>query len=126
MPTSREIAAGKEQAKQHYDKLLEVYELHMANEVSVPKGVIKAYKAQMSVFAGIYNRDYAQYKRGVDRYAKYGNPDRYAANSYLFSSGHDRDSEVSTNTSLAKTLYDDNLALYKSLYNKLPRGYFRS
>lgn len=129
MPTEREIAAEKQEAKVYYDKLLSTYELLKGKNVSMPKHAERAMKAQMSVFAGIYNRDYALYKRGVDKYAKYGNPDKYLNDVvdrvFIVSDDPFMHGALSSSSNQVKTFYDRKLALYKSLYNKLPRGYFQ-
>ena len=46
----------------YYDKLLSTYELLKGENVNMPKHAERAMKAQMSVFAGIFNRDYVLYK----------------------------------------------------------------
>ena len=120
MPTEREIAAEKEEAKVYYDKLLSTYELLKGENVNMPKHAERAMKAQMSVFAGIYNRDYALYKRGVDKYAKYGNPEKYndmVDVAVLASDDPSLHDALSSSSNQVKTFYDRKLALYKSLHN---------
>ena len=61
-------------AEQKYKYLRESYEEMVKMRVTVPnleKTSLKMAKAQMTIYAGIYNRDYAQYKKGVEKFETY-------------------------------------------------------
>ena len=69
----------------------------------------KLVKAQMRVYAGIYNRDYAMYKKGVDGYEK-----------CFFKDTPDVTIDVVVSPKMK-----EELDAYKDFYNQLPRGFFK-
>lgn len=102
----------------------------------------------MRVYAGVYNRDYGEYKRGVDQYERYTCADlrneetalaqggRYArfiaiednkiAVEHGIHGGIPADELIQLSPDAHREMYQRKLARYKGLYNELPRGYFRS
>ena len=111
-------------AEQKYKYLRERYEEVRVTDPTVVKTSVKMTKAQMTIYAGIYNRDYAQYKKGVDKFEKCAL--RLMNLKYNMS-----ERVMEDRTEEGKAAMGDNewmnhkLAFYKNLYNELPRRYFK-
>tara|TARA_B110000285_G_scaffold61080_1_gene70227 strand:- start:550 stop:897 length:348 start_codon:yes stop_codon:yes gene_type:complete len=111
-------------AKKSYDYLTKTYE-----EVKVinDKKGRKITKAQITIWAGIYNRDYKEYRKGVDAFkqltdeAKTYLP-KNVINIYI-ENGNDNNEECDKDYTIE--WFDKKQEFYKNLYNDLPRGYFK-
>ena len=105
----------------------------------------KMAKAQMRVYAGVYNRDYGEYKQGVDQYERYtraylrneeaalAKGERYVrfisvkeGSEKAMEYGIPSSGVTLANPDTHREMYERKVAEYKGLYNALPRGYFRS
>ena len=126
-PTMAHVARWQLVAEQKYKYLRESYEEMVKMRVTVPnleKTSLKMAKAQMTIYAGIYNRDYAQYKKGVEKF------ETYALRSTLLKDTVAR-RVMEDRTEEGKAAMGNNewmnhkLAYYKNLYNELPRRYFK-
>ena len=134
MPSKKEVAAIRDQAKASYEALLLQHDELMQNREGVLewegiKRSSKQCKAQMSVYAGIYNRNYALHHKGVQAFEKMAlaylagtfRPDKVLI-------GTEDPANVPARRSIADPVadfYQRKLDLYKGLYNQLPRGYFK-
>ena len=113
-------------AKESYEELRAIYD-------QLPKGLVckvakRQMRAQMTVHAGIYNRDYAQYKKGVDAFETHGmevlqaSMPRIMVSDNLASKNGDGSA---IDESELQRFYERKLESYKKLYTVLPRGYFK-
>jgi len=111
-------------AKNSYDYLTKTYEeIKDVNE----KKSRKIMKAQITIWAGIYNRDYKEYRKGVDAFKQLTdeektNQDKNAINVYM-RKGEDDTEEWDKDYTM--DWFDKKQEFYKNLYNDLPRGYFK-
>ena len=139
MATKQEQAFHKRLAEESYKEVREFYDMM---ESKCPEGFSKRYrnltKAQLCVYAGIFNRDYAEYKKGVDQYERHTRGAlRDAATTLtipIISVSEEKAAEygigpggfAAAPPDTCEKVFAKKLAYYKSLYNKLPRGYFKS
>ena len=129
MATKQEQAFHKRLAEESYKEVREFYDMM---ESKCPEGFSKRYrnltKAQLCVYAGIFNRDYAEYKKGVDQYERHTRGAlRDAATTPTISIiGVSEEKAAEYGIGDSEKIFAKKLAYYKSLYNKLPRGYFKS
>ena len=111
-------------AKNSYDYLTKTYEeVKDGND----KKSRKITKAQITIWAGIYNRDYKEYKKGVDTFKQLTdeekiNQDKNVRNIFI-QNGEECDYEC--DKVFTYEWFDKKQELYKNLYNDLPRGYFK-
>jgi len=111
-------------AKNSYDYLTKTYEeIKDVNE----KKSRKIMKAQITIWAGIYNRDYKEYRKGVDAFKQLTDEqktkqDKNAINVYM-RKGEDDTEEWDKDYTM--DWFDKKQEFYKNLYNDLPRGYFK-
>jgi hypothetical protein len=111
-------------AKNSYDYLTETYEeIKDLND----KRSRKIMKAQITIWAGIYNRDYKEYRKGVDAFKQLTdeektNQDKNAINIYM-KKGEDDTEEWDKEYTM--DWFDKKQEFYKNLYNDLPKGYFK-
>jgi hypothetical protein len=111
-------------AKNSYDYLTKTYEeVKDGND----KKSRKITKAQITIWAGIYNRDYKEYKKGVDTFKQLTdeekiNQDKNTRNIFI-QNGEER--EIVCDNEFTFDWFDKKQELYKKLYNDLPRGYFK-
>ena len=111
-------------AKNSYDYLTKTYEeLKDVNN----KNSRKITKAQITIWAGIYNRDYKEYRKGVDAFKQLTDEqktkqDENAINIYM-KKGEDDTEEWDKDYTM--DWFDKKQEFYKNLYNDLPRGYFK-
>ena len=89
----------------------------------------KVCKAQLAVYAGIYNRDYGLYKKGVDAFAKYGRrlllESRDPTDGMLTLVATDDPSIYAGSPDVMEQFYQRKVSYYAGLYGELPRGYFQ-
>ena len=111
-------------AKDSYDYLTKTYEeVKDGND----KKSRKITKAQITIWAGIYNRDYKEYRKGVDTFKQLTdeekiNQDKNVRNIFI-QNGEECDYEC--DKVFTYEWFDKKQELYKNLYNDLPRGYFK-
>ena len=111
-------------AKKSYDYLTKTYEeIKDLND----KRSRKICKAQITIWAGIYNRDYKEYRKGVDAFKQLTdeektNQDKNAVNIYM-RKGEDDTEEWDKEYTM--DWFDKKQEFYKNLYNDLPKGYFK-
>ena len=111
-------------AKNSYDYLTKTYEeVKDGND----KKSRKITKAQITIWAGIYNRDYKEYRKGVDTFKQLTdeekiNQDKNVRNIFI-QNGEECDYEC--DKVFTYEWFDKKQELYKNLYNDLPRGYFK-
>ena len=138
-PTREKIAEIKQDAERAYKEVRDFYE---QSEREAPECFTKRCKkialAQMRVHAGVYNRDYGEYKKGVDDYERHSRTalrkaetgptvwvtwvtEEKAAEYGLPASG-----VTQMSPDAQRERFERKLAKYKGLYNELPRGYFKS
>ena len=117
------IKVHQQLAKESYDEFKAMYDTLPPNTLGK-----KQMKAQMTVYAGIYNRDYGQYKKGVDRFKKHGMANIQASHPLvtIISANKSRDINCATmDREYLPDFYERHLQYYNELYNDLPRGYFK-
>ena len=125
MNNTHYILQHKMGAKKSYDYLLKVHNETKDIKCNNEKLCYKICKAQLTIYAGIYNRDYKEYKKGVDMFAdaskKYNELPECAAILRIKENEaiQERDSMDMPEWFNYKYNY------YKNLYNILPRGYFK-
>tara|TARA_R110000772_G_scaffold21086_1_gene58289 strand:- start:564 stop:914 length:351 start_codon:yes stop_codon:yes gene_type:complete len=112
-------------AKNSYDYLTETYE--EITDVKDDKKSRKITKAQITIWAGIYNRDYKEYRKGVDAFKQLTDEaktyqDKNVINVFI-RKGEDCDYECDKDYTV--DWFDKKQEFYKNLYNDLPRGYFK-
>ena len=138
-PTREKIAEIKQDAERAYKEVRDFYE---QTEREAPEHLTKRCKkitlAQMRVYSGIHNRDYGEYKKGVDDYERHSRTavreaetrptvcaiwvaDEKAAEYGVPAHGFTRASP-----DVQREVLERKLVKYKGLYNELPRGYFKS
>ena len=111
-------------AKNSYDYLTKTYEeVKDGND----KKSRKITKAQITIWAGIYNRDYKEYRKGVDAFKQLTdeektNQDKNVINIYM-RKGEDDTEEWDKDYTM--DWFDKKQEFYKNLYNDLPKGYFK-
>jgi len=111
-------------AKNSYDYLTKTYEeLKDVNN----KNSRKITKAQITIWAGIYNRDYKEYRKGVDAFKQLTDEqktkqDKNTINVCIKKGDHDTEEWDKDYT---MDWFDKKQEFYKNLYNDLPRGYFK-
>lgn len=144
-PSRDQVANIKQGAQRSFKELREFYEqAEREFPDSFPKLSRNILKAQMRVWAGVYNRDYGEYKQGVDQYERYTRTSLRREEAALEQGGHvvpviavsgEKAEEYGVSASSGIThaspgahrdMYERKLIMYKGLYNDLPRGYFRS
>ena len=81
----------------------------------------------MRVHAGVYNRDYAEYKKGVDAYEKLSQerPTDQSLRIHVTCKDAAKLAEYEASSDPLKTIFEGKLARYKAMYNQLPRDYFK-
>ncbi len=138
-PTREQIAGIKQEAKRAYTEVRDVYEQF---EREIPEHFTKRCKkialAQMRVHSGVHNRDYGEYKKGVEDFERHslaavrkaettpticaiGVGDEKAAEYGLPAPGF-----TLASPDAQREVLERKLVKYKGIYNELPRGYFRS
>jgi hypothetical protein len=111
-------------AKDSYDYLTKTYEeVKDGND----KKSRKITKAQITIWAGIYNRDYKEYKKGVDTFKQLTdeekiNQDKNTRNIFI---QNGEECEIVCDNEFTFDWFDKKQELYKKLYNDLPKGYFK-
>ena len=119
------IARWQLVAEQKYKYLREGYEALVSAAIpNLEKTSLKVAKAQMTIYAGIYNRDYAQYKKGVDKFEKYALRSMNLKGTVACRTMEDV-TEVAKAAMSEKEWIDHKIAFYKNLYNELPKRYFK-
>ena len=121
------VALFKDRAEKSYTELRTSYE-QIKDVPNLSKTSKKMAKAQMTVHAGIYNRDYAMYKKGVDNFEKYSARAVVEAsepNKSIPIIETDDPSRYEGRQAPQSVFHERKLAFYKGLYNELPRGYFK-
>ena len=122
------IARWQLVAEQKYKYLRERYEeMVSAANSNLDKKSLKMARGQMTIYAGIYNRYYAQYKKGVEKFEK------YALRSLCFKDTiyarllrtMEDQSEDGKAVMSHKEYVNHKIAFYKNLYNELPKRYFK-
>ena len=118
----RLIECHKQMAKESYEEIKAIYD-------QLPKGLAskaakRQMRAQMTVYAGIYNRDYAQYKKGVDAFETRGVEVLQESMPPIMFSGTSKNVSA-VDKSDAQRFYERKLEYYRRLYTLLPRGYFK-
>ena len=138
-PTREHIAEIKQEVERAYTEVRDFYE-HIERESTehFTKRSKKIALAQMRVHSGIYNRDYGEYKKGVDDFERHKRAGLREAGTNptdcFIWAGDEKAAEYGlpargfTQASLdaQRELFERKLVKYKGLYNKLPRGYFKS
>ena len=115
------IEIQRKAAAKQYDECRKIYDVGAGLMMRESKKVIMA---EMTVYAGIHNRDYAQYKKGVDQFEKRIKASAlYVGHNAAVGGGR---AEILDGCTDMKKLYEGKLRLFKDFYNALPRGYFRS
>ena len=113
------VKQAKAVAKDRYQYLLQAKN-RLIDKLPAGKGSrqsAKLVKAQMRVYAGIYNRDYAMYKKGVDGCEKCFFKDTPDVTIVVVS--------AALATQASKEKMKEKLDAYKDFYNQLPRGFFK-
>jgi hypothetical protein len=119
-----QIKLAQKEAKKHYEFLIEAYEKIKEKEAfkytthgDTSRNMIKA---QIKIHAGIYNRNYGEYKEGLDKYKSNAN-DVIEGRMLIIKNGQ-IDTEY---TNFNKIEYMQlRVKHYESLYEQLPRNYF--
>ncbi len=111
-------------AKNSYDYLTKTYE--EVKDVNDKKSR-KIMKAQITIWAGIYNRDYKEYRKGVDAFKQLTdeektNQDKNAINIYMRKG---EECKYECDNDYTVDWFDKKQEFYKNLYNDLPKGYFK-
>jgi len=122
------IQHWKRNAEQSYKFLREAYEKIKEDSLTTPgidKTGLKIAKAQMTIYAGIYNRDYAEYKKGVDKFEKYALKQSTLKNIGLCIRTMENTNEADKAAMTQTEWLDHKLEYYKNLYNVLPKRYFK-
>ena len=120
-----EIKMHKEIAAREYGRIRKLYDLARPSAI---KECIKVMKAELTVYAGVHNRDYAQYKKGVDAFEKSIKAPALYSKPFV-KVGHDgvmSDVMDGSDGCDHEEINGQKLLYYKDMYNVLPRGYFRS
>ena len=112
-------------AKNSYEYLIKGYE--ETKDIN-KKQSRKIMKAQITIWAGIYNRDYKEYRKGVDAFKQLTeevktNHDKNAINIYM---NKGMDGEYTCGKGFTDEWIDKKQEFYKNLYNELPKGYFKN
>ena len=126
MNNTHYILQHKMEAKKSYDYLLKVHNETKDIKCNNEKLCYKICKAQLTIYAGIYNRDYKEYKKGVDMFAdvieKYNELPDVATILRVRENG---EGESRDNMDMPEW-FNYKYNYYKNLYNILPRGYFKN
>ena len=126
MNNTRYILQHKMEAKKSYDYLLKVHNETKDIKCNNEKLCYKICKAQVTIYAGIYNRDYKEYKKGVDMFADASeeyNELPHGFHTWLRIKENENKQERDSMDMPEWFNYKYNH--YKNLYNILPRGYFK-
>jgi len=119
------ILHHKMKAKQSYDYLLSVYNetKDIYNEKKLSYELLKA---QVTVYSGVYNRDYKEYKKGVEKFAdvmkKLKELPKNVTHIRIKENEETQERDYMNMSDWCDYKYNH----YKNLYNILPRGYFKS
>ena len=125
MNNTHYILQHKMGAKKSYDYLLKVHNETKDIKCNNEKLCYKICKAQVTIYAGIYNRDYKEYKKGVDMFAdaseKFNELPEVATILRVRENGEGEARDFMDMPEWFNCKYN----YYKNLYNILPRGYFK-
>jgi len=120
------ILQHKMEAKKSYDYLLSIHNETKDIQCSEKKLSYELLKAQITIYAGVYNRDYKEYKKGVEKFADVMKKIKELPKNVTYL-------RIKENEAIQKRDYmnmsdwcDYKYNNYKNLYNILPRGYFKS
>ena len=128
----KQLVAIKTEAKSAYDSIRMDYDEFSHHKRAFSKETKKMMKAQMAVYAGVYNRDYAMYKKGIDTYEALiaivvtaPHTQYVVLTDDMQKFGVNEGVQYATSHMDMQTFMRDKLAKYKAIYNQLPRGYFK-
>ena len=125
MNNTQLILQHKLSAKNSYDYLLKVHNETKDIILIHEKLSYKITKAQITVYAGVYNRDYKEYKKGVDMFAKAVEEcKKLPYDISVLRIKEEEKTQARDSMNMCDWL-DYKYTQYKNLYNILPRGYFK-
>ena len=126
---THEILRAKIFALKSYDFLVEQSKETKKVNPNQSRGIAKA---QITIWAGIYNRDYKEYRKGVDTFKQLTDEEKTKQGKNTLNlkmraatEGSDEIEFISYDNSTVCNWFDDKHEYYKNLYNELPRGYFK-
>tara|TARA_R110000782_G_scaffold170566_3_gene262315 strand:- start:187 stop:621 length:435 start_codon:yes stop_codon:yes gene_type:complete len=141
MGNKHRIKLAQKDAKEHYDYYVKSYKDFKAVSSPYKDDENYAYKeskimarAQIKIYAGIYNRDYGEFRKGLDKYKLYLNKSKEGelvrityedvvteANN---TEANDTEAHYTQVSDIDADYINEKIRRYETLYEKLPRNYF--
>ena len=128
MNNTQLILKHKINALKCYDYLIESHNETKDIKVRCKKSYKKMITAQVTIYAGIYNRDYQKYKKGVDMFAEIMQAVKEEAKTqegYTVIRIKQEDKVTERDCMNLSDWCDFKYDYYKNYCNQMPKGYFK-